>query len=376
MRIAFGTGGSSKASSMEGLKKLINSPRAANILPVKHNYTADRTETITGLFIPAYRIVYQAIDNRGYCNERASIRWYEEERMKKADDPKDLLDYKAEYCFTIEEALIQKEGNVFPVEELANQLAALDVYKTVEKPKRGFLVWEITRDSERTGKVIWRDDPKGNIIVKEEPILGESGHGYRNLYVGGIDSIDIGEKDTATLDKNKLSDFCIVIKKRTLGLETPSYVAMYKDRPRDIREAYENTAKLLTWYQAQAVVESTRTAIITHFRNKKYLHLLMRRPRSTTSNVTKTNTTMYGTPTPPRVIAHYIELVYDFCLDYAQTMNIREMLEQLVNYSDEAKKKFDIIAAMGMAELADEELSTRKPVEHEPVDKNFRDIGW
>ncbi len=74
----------------------------------------------------------------------------------------------------------------------------------------------------------------------------------------------------------------------------------------------------------------------------------MRRPRATTSNITKTNTTMYGTPTPPRVIAHYVELVYDFCLDYAQTMNFREMLDQLINYSDEAKKKFDIIAAMGI----------------------------
>lgn len=376
MRIAFGTGGSSKASSMEGLKAMIEAPEASNVLPVRHNYTADRRYIITGLFIPAYRVVYQFVDKRGYCDEQRSIDWYESERKKKGGDPKALLDYKAEYCFTIEEALIQKEGNVFPVEELANQLAALDVYKTVEKPKTGFLVWEINRDSQRTGKVLWRDDPKGNIIIKEPPILGESGHGYKNLYVGGIDSIDIGEQDTATQDKSKLSDFCVVIKKRVLGLETPAYVAMYKDRPRDIREAYENTAKLLTWYEAQAVLEATRTAITTYFRNKKYLHLLMRRPRATTSNITKTNTTMYGTPTPPRVIVHYVELIYDFCLDYAQTMNFREMLDQLVNYSDEAKKKFDIIAAMGMAELADEELSTRKPVEIEPVHKTFQDFGW
>ena len=376
MRIAFGTGGSSKASSMAGLKAMIDAPEASNILPVRHNYTADRRYIITGLFIPAYRVVYQFVDKRGYCDEQRSIDWYETERKKKGGDPKALLDYKAEYCFTIEEALIQKEGNVFPVEELANQLAALDVYKTVEKPKTGFLVWEINRDSQRTGKVLWRDDPKGNILIKEPPILGESGHGYKNLYVGGIDSIDIGEQDSATQDKSKLSDFCVVIKKRVLGLETPAYVAMYKDRPRDIREAYENAAKLLTWYEAQAVLEATRTAITTYFRNRNYLHLLMRRPRATTSNITKTNTTMYGTPTPPRVIAHYVELVYDFCLDYAQTMNFREMLDQLVNYSDEAKKKFDIVAAMGMAELADEELSTRKPVEIEPVHKTFQDFGW
>ena len=73
MRIAFGTGGSSKASSMEGLKSMIESPEASNILPVRHNYTTDRRYIITGLFIPAYRIVYQFVDKRGYCDEQRAI---------------------------------------------------------------------------------------------------------------------------------------------------------------------------------------------------------------------------------------------------------------------------------------------------------------
>ena len=101
----------------------------------------------------------------------------------------------------------------------------------------------------------------------------------------------------------------------------------------------------------------------------------MKRPRSTTSDPTKTNTNMYGAPTPAKVIVHYVELVYDFCLDYSQTMNFREMLEQLINYSDEKKKNFDIVAAMGMCELADEELSTRKPVERESQNARFVDFG-
>jgi hypothetical protein len=33
------------------------------------------------------------------------------------------------------------------------------------------------------------------------------------------------------------------------------------------------------------------------------------------------------------------------------------MLDELTKYTDENKGKFDIIAAMGMCELADEELS-------------------
>ena len=213
------------------------------------------------------------------------------------------------------------------------------------------------------------------MVITEHPIKGESGNGFRNLYVGGIDSIDIGEQDSATLDASKLSDFCIMIKKRAHGLSDPQYVAMYKDRPRDIREAYENAAKLLIYFEAQAVIESTRTALITHFRNRKYLHLLMRRPRSTLSDVTKSNSNMIGAPASVKTIVHYIELVYDFCLDYSQTMNMREMLEQLINYSDEKKKQFDIIAAMGMAELADEELASKRAVEKDPVDKRFTDFG-
>ena len=87
-----------------------------------------------------------------------------------------------------------------------------------------------------------------------------------------------------------------MIKKRVLGTSNPCYVAIYKDRPRDPREAYEIAAKLLTYYGCQAVLESSRTAIITHFRDQKLIHLLMKRPRSTMSNVTKGNPNMYGAP--------------------------------------------------------------------------------
>ena len=40
-----------------------------------------------------------------------------------------------------------------------------------------------------------------------------------NMYVAGIDSIDIGQKDTSEATKDP-SDFCIVIKKRVIGTGT------------------------------------------------------------------------------------------------------------------------------------------------------------
>lgn len=234
--------------------------------------------------------------------------------------------------------------------------------------------------NERTGRVKWREEEEGKILLLEHPMMSDQGTDYRNLYIGGIDSIDIGSTDSASIkgsgQAEKLSEFCIVVKKRVFGQSDPMYVAMYKDRPRDPREAYETAAKLLTYFNCNAVLESTRTAITTYFRDHKYLHLLMKRPRATMPDISKGNSNMYGTPATVKVIDHYRELIYDFCLDYSHTIGFREIVEQLLNYSDEKKKDFDIVAAMGMAELGDEELSVRKPEAREPQGKKFIDIGW
>ena len=52
------------------------------------------------------------------------------------------------------------------------------------------------------------------------------------------------------------------------------------------------------------------------------------------------------------------------------------MLEQLLKYSDENKGKFDIVAAMQMAEIADEEISELIPIATKPVSEEFQDIGY
>lgn len=374
-RIAFGTGGSSKASSMDGLKKMTLNPTAYNIFPVKHNYTQDGRYILSGLFIPAYRIVYEFVDKRGWCNLEKAKNHYIKEREKIAENPKDLLEYKSEYCFTIEEALIQHSENIFPREELAEQSAQIEIYKTTPKIHWGHLMWKRDTDDRVIG-VKWREDPEnGKIGILEHPLLSEEGTEYKNLYISGIDSIDIGTNDSTGTDK-KPSQFCIVVKKRVLGVSDPKYVALYKERPKDIREAYENAAKLLMYYSCQAVLESTRTAIITHFRNQKWTHLLMKRPRSTMSDITKGNSNMFGAPASVKVINHYRELVYDFCLDYSFTIAYKEMVDQLLEYTDENKKDFDIVAAMGMCELGDEELSLKKPEAREKPGKKFQDIGW
>ncbi len=52
------------------------------------------------------------------------------------------------------------------------------------------------------------------------------------------------------------------------------------------------------------------------------------------------------------------------------------MLEELVKYSYANKRKFDIVAALGMAELGDEELSGIIPEERESTSNAWVDFGY
>ena len=52
------------------------------------------------------------------------------------------------------------------------------------------------------------------------------------------------------------------------------------------------------------------------------------------------------------------------------------MLQELLKYSYENKRKFDIVAAMGLTELADEELFSRPPKAQNNISNNWKDIGY
>ena len=81
-----------------------------------------------------------------------------------------------------------------------------------------------------------------------------------------------GKEDSA-IDSD-VSDFCIVIKKRAFGMDPPKYVAMYKDRPQKIRDAYEIAMKLCVWYNCKAMLEYTKISIQKYFEQYKKISLI------------------------------------------------------------------------------------------------------
>ena len=197
----------------------------------------------------------------------------------------------------------------------------------------------------------------------------------KNLYVIGIDGIDIGSGQTSENTKNP-SDFCLVVKKRVYGLDEPQYVAIYKDRPNDIREAYRTAVKLAQYYNAVINIEATRQSIIPWAREKKFLKYFMKRPRATLTDSIRNTNKQYGTPATLAIISHQTDLIADYINDYSHTIWFDEMLDEFNRYTDENKRKFDIVAAVAMCELADEELAGVIPKQVTVQNDTWQDVGY
>lgn len=373
-RIAIGTAGDDM--KLDGLATMFSNPDGYNILPYKNYDTEDLVPIYTSYFIPAHKfaLVPEYLDNRGVTDSKRFKEFYENERKKLSG--KDLFDYCAEHPFHHQEALFKQGDNYFDSLLIADRLTQLRIQKIGIKPQQVDLLWDIPKGSETNprNKVKLIPNSQGKVFIYEPPIQDTDGSSYKNLYVAGIDSIDQGTADSST--NNDVSEFCIVIKKRVLGTSPANYVAIYKDRPKDIATAYENAMRLCVYYNCRAMLEHTKISIIMYFRSKKMDKLFMQRPKSTMPDIRKGNSSMIGYPATETYLRHGLELISRFVDESCYNMQIDKMLEQLLKYSWENKRKFDIVAAMIAAELGDEDLLGFTPKVQDTMKNSWKDFGW
>lgn len=391
-KIIGGTGGDS-GNKLEGLRTIFYNPESFNVLPYKHSYSETGDTVFTGYFLPAFSIVKgEYMDSRGYTNPKRGKEYYDKERAKYNNNPKDLITYAAEYCYTPEEAFNLEGDNKFNKVNIAEQLTRIRALKQCPPIETGFLEYAF-KDGAHIEQNIngfkWIPNQNGKIKILEHPLwilpqkVDEEGkviwnppaEKIRNLYVIGIDGIDIGKAQTSEYTKDP-SDFCLVVFKRAYGLEEPQFVAMYKDRPNDVRECYKIAIKLAQYYNAVINIEATRQSIIPYARERKLLKLFMKRPRATLTDSMINTNKQYGTPATPAIIDHQTDLMADYVNDYCHLIWFESMLDELNRYTDENKRKFDIVAASCMALLADEELQGSVPKMVESKIDTWDDIGY
>lgn len=398
----FGGTGGDFGPPLEGLKKIYYNPKAFKILPFRHKWTQDGITIESGFFLPYFlqSLNPEYMDSRGVCNQTEYKKLLQEERNNLLAVPEDYLKKCAERCWNAEEAFTLEGQNKFNKMKIADQLAKIRLHKIGPRPQVGTIDYTYKSNKHsleningfrwllNSGKVqilehpVWSDLYKEQ-IEKQKKEAEEQGIDFEapvytemnDLYVAGIDGIDIGAAQTSKETRDP-SDFCIVIKRRAFGLNEPQYVAMYKDRPQNIREAYKIAMCMCRYYNCRINIEATRVGMITWARENKCLQYFMKRPRATLTDIKYGTTKQYGTPATKTIIEQQTDLIADYVEDYGHNIWFEDMLEQLNGYNDENKTKFDIIAALGMVELADQELSGRQPTKVDKEVEEFQDYGY
>lgn len=369
----FGGTGGDFGPPLEGLKKIYYNPKAFKILPFRHKWTQDGTTIESGFFLPYFlqSLNPEYMDSRGVCNQTEYKKLLQEERNNLLAVPEDYLKKCAERCWNAEEAFTLEGQNKFNKMKIADQLAKIRLHKIGPRPQVGTIDYTYKSNKHslenidgfrwllNSGKVqilehpVWSDLYKKQ-IEKQKKEAEEQGIDFEapvytemnDLYVAGIDGIDIGAAQTSKETRDP-SDFCIVIKRRAFGLNEPQYVAMYKDRPQNIREAYKIAMCMCRYYNCRINIEATRVGMITWARENKCLQYFMKRPRATLTDIKYGTTKQYGTPATKTIIEQQTDLIADYVEDYGHNIWFEDMLEQLNGYNDENKTKFDIIAALG-----------------------------
>ena len=402
--MVFGGTGGDKGTNLEGLRKIYYNPLEQNVLPYRHHYTEGGEVVETGFFIPAYQQMYEYLDSRGWCDPEKTKPILQNKRNSKLNNPKAYLEHCAEYCWTAEEAFAQEGQNKFNKALIAEQLTRIRALKIGPRPQAGRLMPIYKNDKCKFKEIEnfrWIPDQLSKLQILEHPIWSDlyreqqnkerqkaeaAGKNYeedtqvyetmQDLYIAGIDGIDIGQAQTSK-DTKDPSDFCIVIKKRAFGMQEPTIVAMYKDRPQDINTAYKIAMCICKYYNAKINVEATRIGLLNWAKKEGLLSYFMRRPRATLADIRSGNTKSYGTPATGAIIEMQTDLVATYVEDYSHNIWFEEILDELQKYNPENKRKFDIVASLGMVELADQELSARVPIKVEKdTDDKFQDFGY
>jgi len=352
-----GTGGTVENDEAEDV---FTKPDAHNILSVED------WGIKSGFFVPTHIKRAGTWEKTGCPDIAKATSEVMREREAAKNDTESYMGLLQEYPMTIREVFTRRGTNIFNQDKIASQRISIEHDKGVPKPERGFLKWVRAENGRITG-VTWDPSSQGDIEILEHPHwtnkeLPEAEQTpIPNLYVAGCDSIDQGTLDSShATNSKKGSELAMLVKKRTLGYFHHSsniYVCKYKKRSPDVRTDWDNALKIAYYYNTEVNIEYTKIGIVGHFRDHGFYHLLKKRPtiNQTSADPSKTSH-LIGTTAAGPIIDHMDQKTAAYIEDFYDTIWFKDLLEQLQDYNREDRTKYDLVIAMGLSELSDEDL--------------------
>lgn len=325
--IALGTGGT-EGSDFSGALEMIYNPLGYNVYGVPNVFdkgTSGGSKSI--LFIGEYMNRKGCYDKDGNSDIVKAVLEEVKERVfikYNSTDPATIAQRIAEHPMSIQEAVMRRDGTLFPVADLTDHLNYIESNKI--EWNRGHLIGELYQDPNGivqfrpTDEEPIRDFPlkdnrhKGALEIYELPkeVNGKV-PSYR--YIGGIDPVDDDHSTTVSLPSIFILD-----------MFTDRIVAEYTGRPNFADDFYEICRKLALFYNASLNYENDKKGLFTYFSNHHCTYMLCDTP-DILRDIELVKSSLYGnkskgTNSGKQVNAYARRLIRDWLLQPIKTKQI------------------------------------------------------
>lgn len=282
--IGGGTGGI-EGADFAGAEEMFYNPGGYNILALPNVYDRNTFgKTSCSFFFPAYLNRLGCFDRDGNSDVIKALVEILTKRLDikyNSSDPNTLVQHKAEMCVVPQEAIMRREGSIFPISEIKDYLS--DILVDVNKFTGSHYIGHLKH--KMTGEIEWdkRDlhpplrnyplkselDRNGCVEIFEMPKRLSDGTIPFWRYIAGIDPIDY---DVGTYTNSLGSIFIF-------DTWTDRIVAEYTGRPALASEFYDICIKLLRFYNAIANYENNLKGLFQHFEASKSMQYLCDTPQ-------------------------------------------------------------------------------------------------
>ena len=299
----FGTGGDMDGGSTQEIMEVFYEPEAWDCLAFPDYYESDGARNI-GYFVPYTLGLNQYKDEEGNTDIEAAEAFVKKTRDKlaKASSKKPLNDELQNNPIIPSEAFLVTSGNIFPIQELQDQLNKVQVSTTdFVKGQLGTLALDNYSETgvkwipDLTGKLEPASYPvpkgaemEGCIQIWEHPPTGRI---PRGMYIAATDPYD---QDKAGESSSLGSTFIYKIGDFREGGLRDMVVAEYTGRPETAKEHHENVRRLCMYFNALNLYENERNSMKFHFEAKNSLYLLSNTPSILKANASGTVQRTYG----------------------------------------------------------------------------------
>ena len=273
---AIGTGGT-EGSDFQGAMEMINHPDGYNVYSLPNYWDKGaHGQKKTIFFFPGYINSIGHYNKDGVSDVIGAL--IEEIQIRiqlkyNSSDPLQLTRRKAETAFTIQDAIMKRDGSLYPSDKLNDVINDINMNPKytddmwigrLKMGSDGIVEYKLDNDLKYITEFPHKDNKlEGAICIKHMPVKDSSGRVPWGRYISGADVYDDDSSDTLSL-------FSMFI----LDLWTDELVFEYTGRPMFADDAYENCRLALLMYNAECNYENNKKGLFGYFSKMNSLYLL------------------------------------------------------------------------------------------------------